>query len=151
MVALHGVGSLTANRNKTLCPPTGTYLGKSCYSETIRHDQFAYLVARSRLPAGRACRKRLPELWLLTGTYQWYGVPANIQTGLIDSRPKIPAIKVFTVLQIPADMIERVEGHVEAVRLFLSLAIAEQWNIITKEPLRNSGLFAHSIAWLRFV
>lgn len=67
---------------------------------------------------------------------------------LIDSRPIFSALaSVYGIEQIPANMIERVEvvrGGGSA--LFGSSAIAGTINIITKEPIRNSGSFAHTIA-----
>ncbi len=66
---------------------------------------------------------------------------------LIDSRPIFSALSgVYGLEQIPANMIERVEvmrGGGSA--LFGSSAIAGTINIITKEPLRNSGELTHSI------
>ena len=66
---------------------------------------------------------------------------------LIDSRPVFSALAgVYGLEQIPANMIDRVEvmrGGGSA--LFGSSAIAGTINIITKEPLRNSGEFAHTI------
>ena len=66
---------------------------------------------------------------------------------LIDSRPIFSALSgVYGLEQIPANMIERVEvmrGGGSA--LFGSSAIAGTINVITKEPLRNSGSIAHSI------
>ena len=66
---------------------------------------------------------------------------------LIDSRPVFSALSgVYGLEQIPASMIERVEvmrGGGSA--LFGSSAIAGTINIITKEPLRNSGQLSHTI------
>ncbi len=66
---------------------------------------------------------------------------------LMDSRPIFSALSgVYGLEQIPANMIERVEvmrGGGSA--LFGSSAIAGTINIITKEPMRNSGSIAHSI------
>ena len=66
---------------------------------------------------------------------------------LINSRPVISALSgVYGLEQIPASMIERVEvmrGGGSA--LFGSSAIAGTINIITKEPLRNSGQLSHTI------
>ncbi|MCD8080643.1 MAG: TonB-dependent receptor [Bacteroides sp.] len=66
---------------------------------------------------------------------------------LIDSRPIFSALAgVYGLEQIPASMIERVEvmrGGGSA--LFGSSAIAGTINIITKEPLRNSGQLAHTL------
>ena len=65
---------------------------------------------------------------------------------LIDSRPIFSALSgVYGLEQIPANMIEQVEvmrGGGSA--LFGSSAIAGTINIITKEPLRNSGELAHT-------
>ena len=66
---------------------------------------------------------------------------------LIDSRPVFSALAgVYGLEQIPANMIDRVEvmrGGGSA--LFGSSAVAGTINIITKEPLRNSGQFSHTI------
>ena len=66
---------------------------------------------------------------------------------LIDSRPIFSALSgVYGLEQIPANMIERVEvmrGGGSA--LFGSSAIAGTINIITKEPLRNSGELSHTL------
>lgn len=66
---------------------------------------------------------------------------------LIDSRPIFSALSgVYGLEQIPANMIERLEvmrGGGSA--LFGSSAIAGTINIITKEPLRNSGQLAHTL------
>lgn len=66
---------------------------------------------------------------------------------LIDSRPVFSALAgVYGLEQIPANMIERVEvmrGGGSA--LFGSSAIAGTINIITKEPLRNSGQLSHTL------
>ncbi len=66
---------------------------------------------------------------------------------LLDSRPVFSALSgVYGLEQIPANMIERVEvmrGGGSA--LFGSSAIAGTINIITKEPLRNTGMLGHTI------
>lgn len=66
---------------------------------------------------------------------------------LIDSRPIVGALAgVYGLEQIPANMIERVEvmrGGGSA--LFGSSAIGGVINIITREPLRNSGEFSHTL------
>lgn len=66
---------------------------------------------------------------------------------LIDSRPIFSALAgVYGLEQLPANMIERVEvmrGGGSA--LFGSSAIAGTINVITKEPLRNSGEISHTI------
>ena len=65
---------------------------------------------------------------------------------LIDSRPIFSSLAgVYGLEQIPANMIDRVEvmrGGGSA--LFGSSAVAGTINIITKEPLRNSGSFSHT-------
>lgn len=67
---------------------------------------------------------------------------------LIDSRPIFSALSgVYGLEQIPANMIDRVEvmrGGGSA--LFGSSAIAGTINIITKEPLRNSGELTHTLS-----
>lgn len=69
---------------------------------------------------------------------------------LVDSRPIFSALTgVYGIEQIPANMIERVEimrGGGSA--LFGSSAIAGTVNIITKEPLRNSAQFGHSLTMI---
>jgi outer membrane receptor for ferrienterochelin and colicins len=66
---------------------------------------------------------------------------------LIDSRPIFSALSgVYGLEQIPANMVERVEvmrGGGSA--LFGASAIAGTINIITREPLRNSGIVSHNI------
>lgn len=66
---------------------------------------------------------------------------------LLDSRPIFSALSgVYGIEQIPASMIERVavmRGGGSA--LFGSSAIAGTINIITKEPIRNSGMLSHTL------
>ena len=66
---------------------------------------------------------------------------------LLDSRTIFSALSgVYGIEQIPASMIERVEvmrGGGSA--LFGSSAIAGTINIITKEPIRNSGMLSHTL------
>ena len=65
---------------------------------------------------------------------------------LINSRPTVGALAaVYGLEQIPANMIERVEvmrGGGSA--LFGSSAIGGVVNIITREPIRNSGEVSHN-------
>lgn len=76
------------------------------------------------------------------------GIDGKYTQILIDSRPIFSALAgVYGLEQIPASMIERVEvvrGGGSA--LFGSSAIAGTINIITKEPIRNSGSFAHTLS-----
>ena len=64
---------------------------------------------------------------------------------LIDSRPIFSSLAgVYGIEQLPANMVDRVEvmrGGGSA--LFGSSAIAGTINIITKEPIRNSGSISH--------
>ena len=65
---------------------------------------------------------------------------------LIDSRPIFSALAgVYGLEQIPANMIERVEVMRGGSALFGSSAIAGTINIITKEPVRNSAQFSHTL------
>ena len=65
---------------------------------------------------------------------------------LIDSRPIFSSLAgVYGIEQLPANMVDRVEvmrGGGSA--LFGSSAIAGTINIITKEPIRNSGSISHT-------
>ncbi|MDR0333471.1 MAG: TonB-dependent receptor [Dysgonamonadaceae bacterium] len=78
------------------------------------------------------------------------GLPGTYSQILIDSRPVVGALSGLYILeQIPANMIERIEvvrGGGSA--LFGANAIGGAVNIITREPLRNLGEFAHTISSL---
>ena len=67
---------------------------------------------------------------------------------LIDSRPVVGALAgVYALEQIPANMIERIEvirGGGSA--LFGANAIGGTINVITREPIRNSGEFSHTLS-----
>lgn len=88
----------------------------------------------------------MPELRLFTSAHQ--RLDGKYTQILIDSRPIFSSLAgVYGLEQIPANMIERVEvvrGGGSA--LFGSSAIAGTVNIITKEPIRNSGSFSHTIS-----
>lgn len=75
------------------------------------------------------------------------GLDGHYSQILIDSRPIFSALAgVYGLEQIPANMIDRVEvmrGGGSA--LFGSSAIGGTINVITKEPLRNSGEVSHSL------
>ena len=75
------------------------------------------------------------------------GLDGHYSQILIDSRPVFSALNgVYGLEQIPAAMIDRVEvvrGGGSA--LFGASAIGGPINIITKEPLRNSAEFSHSL------
>ena len=75
------------------------------------------------------------------------GLSGQYSQILINSRPVFSALAgVYGLEHIPANMVERIEvvrGGGSA--LFGSSAIGGTINIITKEPLRNSGEIAHSL------
>ncbi len=75
------------------------------------------------------------------------GMEGSYSQILIDSRPVIGALAgVYGLEQIPANMIERIEvvrGGGSA--LFGANAIGGTINIITREPIRNSGEFSHTL------
>ncbi len=76
------------------------------------------------------------------------GMEGSYSQILIDSRPMIGALAgVYGLEQIPANMIERIEvvrGGGSA--LFGANAIGGTINIITREPIRNTGEFAHTVS-----
>lgn len=76
------------------------------------------------------------------------GLEGQYSQILIDSRPVIGALAgVYNLEQIPANMIERIEvvrGGGSA--LFGANAIGGTINVITREPVRNSGEFAHTLS-----
>ncbi len=78
------------------------------------------------------------------------GLDGQYSQLLIDSRPIISALTgVYGLEQIPAGMIERVEvlrGGGSA--LYGSNAIAGTVNVITKEPLRNTGQLATNLTMI---
>ena len=75
------------------------------------------------------------------------GLSGQYSQILINSRPVFSALAgVYGLEHIPSNMVERIEvvrGGGSA--LFGSSAIGGTINIITKEPLRNSGELAHSL------
>ena len=75
------------------------------------------------------------------------GMEGSYSQILIDSRPVIGALAgVYSLEQIPANMIERIEvvrGGGSA--LFGANAIGGTINIITREPIRNTGEFSHTL------
>ena len=76
------------------------------------------------------------------------GMEGSYSQILIDSRPMIGALAgVYGLEQIPANMIERIEvvrGGGSA--LFGANAIGGTINIITREPIRNTGEFSHTLS-----
>lgn len=75
------------------------------------------------------------------------GLDGHYSQILIDSRPIFSAVNgIYGLEQIPSNMIDRVEivrGGGSA--LYGASAIGGTINIITKEPLRNSAAFGHSL------
>ena len=75
------------------------------------------------------------------------GLDGHYSQILVDSRPVFSSLNgVYGLEQIPANMIDRVEvvrGGGSA--LFGASAIGGTINIITKEPIRNSASFGHTI------
>ncbi len=78
------------------------------------------------------------------------GLEGHYSQILIDSRPIVSALTgVYGIEQIPAAMVDRVEvirGGGSA--LYGSNAIAGIINIITKEPIKNSGMIAHDFTMI---
>jgi len=78
------------------------------------------------------------------------GLDGQYSQLLIDSRPIVSALTgVYGIEQIPAGMIDRVEvirGGGSA--LYGSNAIGGIINIITKEPIRNTGNLSHNITMI---
>lgn len=76
------------------------------------------------------------------------GMEGSYSQILIDSRPMVGALSgVYGLEQIPANMIERIEvvrGGGSA--LFGANAIGGTINIITREPIRNTGEFSHTLS-----
>lgn len=66
---------------------------------------------------------------------------------MIDSRPVIGALSgIYSLEQIPANMIERIEVIRGGGSVLLGgNAIGGAVNIVTREPIRNSGEFSHTI------
>ena len=143
-VALDGV-VVTANRNETarrLAPTLVKVVTPKLFDMTNSHTLSQGLVFQPGVRVENDCQN------CGYSQVRINGMDGKYTQILIDSRPIFSALAgVYGLEQIPANMIERVEvvrGGGSA--LFGSSAIAGTVNIITKEPLRNSGSFAHSIS-----
>lgn len=144
MVALDGV-VVTANRNETarrLAPTLVKVVTPKLFDLTNSHTLSQGLVFQPGVRVETDCQN------CGYSQVRINGMDGKYTQILIDSRPIFSALAgVYGLEQIPANMIERVEvvrGGGSA--LFGSSAIAGTVNIITKEPLRNSGSFSHSIS-----
>ena len=75
------------------------------------------------------------------------GLDGHYSQILVDSHPVFSALTgVYGLEQIPANMIERVEGlRGGGSALFGSSAIGGTINVITKEPSRNSAQMSHTL------
>lgn len=144
LIALDGV-VVTANRNETtrrLAPTLVKVVTPKLFDMTNSHTLSQGLVFQPGVRVETDCQN------CGYSQVRINGMDGKYTQILIDSRPIFSALAgVYGLEQIPANMIERVEvvrGGGSA--LFGSSAIAGTVNILTKEPLRNSGSFAHSIS-----
>lgn len=144
MVALDGV-VVTANRNETarrLAPTLVKVVTPKLFDMTNSHTLSQGLVFQPGVRVETDCQN------CGYSQVRINGMDGKYTQILIDSRPIFSALAgVYGLEQIPANMIERVEvvrGGGSA--LFGSSAIAGTINIITKEPIRNSGSFSHGIS-----
>ena len=144
LVALDGV-VVTANRNETarrLAPTLVNVVTPKLFDLTNSHTLSQGLVFQPGVRVETDCQN------CGYSQVRINGLDGKYTQILIDSRPIFSALAgVYGLEQIPANMIERVEvvrGGGSA--LFGSSAIAGTVNIITKEPIRNSGSFSHSIS-----
>lgn len=144
MVALDGV-VVTANRNETarrLAPTLVKVVTPKLFEQTNSHTLSQGLVFQPGVRVETDCQN------CGYSQVRINGLDGKYTQILIDSRPIFSSLAgVYGLEQIPANMIERVEvvrGGGSA--LFGSSAIAGTVNIITKEPVRNSGSFSHTIS-----
>ncbi len=143
MISLEGV-VVSANRNETkrrLAPTLVKVLSPTVFEETNSATLAQGLVFQPGVRVENDCQN------CGYSQVRINGMEGKYTQILIDSRPIFSALAgVYGLEQIPANMIERVEvirGGGSA--LFGSSAIAGTINIITKEPIRNSGNFSHTI------
>lgn len=144
MVALDGV-VVTANRNETarrLAPTLVKVVTPKLFEQTNSHTLSQGLAFQPGVRVETDCQN------CGYSQVRINGLDGKYTQILIDSRPIFSSLAgVYGLEQIPANMIERVEvvrGGGSA--LFGSSAIAGTVNIITKEPIRNSGSFSHTIS-----
>lgn len=144
LVALDGV-VVTANRNETarrLAPTLVKVVTPKLFEMTNSHTLSQGLVFQPGVRVETDCQN------CGYSQVRINGLQGKYTQILIDSRPIFSALAgVYGLEQIPANMIERVEvvrGGGSA--LFGSSAIAGTINILTKEPVRNSGTFSHTLS-----
>ena len=144
MISLEGV-VVSANRNETkrrLAPTLVKVLSPTVFEKTNSTTLAQGLVFQPGVRVENDCQN------CGYSQVRINGMEGKYTQILIDSRPIFSALAgVYGLEQIPANMIERVEvirGGGSA--LFGSSAIAGTINIITKEPIRNSGSFGHTIS-----
>lgn len=144
LISLEGV-VVSANRNETkrrLAPTLVKVLSPTMFEKTNSTTLAQGLVFQPGVRVENDCQN------CGYSQVRINGMEGKYTQILIDSRPIFSALAgVYGLEQIPANMIERVEvirGGGSA--LFGSSAIAGTINIITKEPIRNSGSFGHTIS-----
>ena len=144
LVSLDGI-VVSANRNETkrrLAPTLVKVLGSPEFEKTNSTTLAQGLVFQPGVRVENDCQN------CGYSQVRINGMEGKYTQILIDSRPIFSALAgVYGLEQIPANMIERVEvirGGGSA--LFGSSAIAGTINIITKEPIRSSGSFGHTIS-----
>ena len=144
LISLEGV-VVSANRNETkrrLAPTLVKVLSPTVFEKTNSTTLAQGLVFQPGVRVENDCQN------CGYSQVRINGMEGKYTQILIDSRPIFSALAgVYGLEQIPANMIERVEvirGGGSA--LFGSSAIAGTINIITKEPIRNSGSFGHTIS-----
>ncbi|WP_321478865.1 TonB-dependent receptor [uncultured Bacteroides sp.] len=143
MVALEGV-VVSANRNATirrLAPALVSVLDTKLFESTNAQCLAQGLSFQPGVRVENDCQN------CGFNQVRINGLDGHYSQILMDSRPIFSALTgVYGLEQIPANMIERVEvirGGGSA--LFGSSAIGGVVNIITKDPVRNSGELSHSI------
>ena len=144
LISLEGV-VVSANRNETkrrLAPTLVKVLSPTVFEKTNSTTLAQGLVFQPGVRVENDCQN------CGYSQVRINGMEGKYTQILIDSRPIFSALAgVYGLEQIPANMIERVEvirGGGSA--LFGSSAIAGTINIITKEPISNSGSFGHTIS-----
>ena len=143
LISLDGV-VVSANRNETkrrMAPTLVKVLSPELFENTNSNTLAQGLVFQPGVRVENDCQN------CGFSQVRINGLEGKYTQILIDSRPIFSSLAgVYGLEQIPANMIERVEvirGGGSA--LFGASAIAGTINIITKEPIRNSGNFTHTL------